>query len=212
MFATLLAYQSHCTLSNIRGKRACLLVHGSILSRIRASTQFGAVQCRCALIRYEGRSHRDCLPRVAERRAGPDRMQLQHGVSPSRRITGTDGILETTFVNSPPQAGPPEIHLRRGVSSTTPQETIVLPGDSGLLAETERFVRAVRPGREPWNGSTEAESVDTIATLEAIARSIRSGTREPGNPGTRLAGFTSVQALQAANRLLVLLAATGGGF
>ncbi|KAB0654017.1 hypothetical protein BDI24065_01230 [Burkholderia diffusa] len=139
-------------------------------------------------------------------------MQLQHGVSPSRRITGTDGILETTFVNSPPQAGPPEIHLRRGVPSATPRETIVLPGDSGLLAETERFVRAVRPGREPWNGSTEAESVDTIATLEAIARSIRSGTREPGNPGTRLAGFTSVQALQAANQLLALLAATGGGF
>ena len=93
-------------------------------------------------------------------------------------IAGTDGILETTFLNSPPEAGPPEIHLRRGVPSTTPRETIVLPGGSGFLAETERFVRAVRAGREQWNGSTEAESVDTIATLEAIARSIRSGTWE----------------------------------
>ncbi|WP_175975347.1 DUF4238 domain-containing protein [Burkholderia sp. BCC1047] len=44
MFATLLTYQTHCALPDFRGKLGCLLVHGSILSRIRASTKFGAVQ------------------------------------------------------------------------------------------------------------------------------------------------------------------------
>lgn len=93
-------------------------------------------------------------------------------------IAGTDGILETTFLNSPPEAGPPEIHLRRGVPSTTPRETIAFAGGSGFLAEAENYARAVTLGREHWNGSTEAESIDTVATLEAIARSIRSGNWE----------------------------------
>ncbi|ARK50807.1 hypothetical protein DF122_37585 [Burkholderia pseudomallei] len=43
MFATLLTYQTHCALPDFRGELGCLLVHGSILSRIRASTKFGAV-------------------------------------------------------------------------------------------------------------------------------------------------------------------------
>ncbi|SIT46466.1 hypothetical protein BN2476_510006 [Paraburkholderia piptadeniae] len=43
MFATLLAYQGHCALSDFRGKLARLLVHGSILSRVGASTKPGAV-------------------------------------------------------------------------------------------------------------------------------------------------------------------------
>ncbi|MFP3559154.1 Gfo/Idh/MocA family oxidoreductase, partial [Paraburkholderia sp. SIMBA_049] len=93
-------------------------------------------------------------------------------------IAGTEGILETTFLNSPPDAGPPEIHLRRGVPSTTPRETIALPGGNGFLAEAESYARAVALGHEHWNGSTEAESIDTVATLEAIARSIHSGNWE----------------------------------
>ena len=93
-------------------------------------------------------------------------------------ITGTDGILETTFLNSPPEAGPPDIHLRRGIPATTPRETITLAGGSGFLAEAESFARAVALGPGHWTGCTEQESVDTIATLEAIARSIRSGNWE----------------------------------
>jgi predicted dehydrogenase len=93
-------------------------------------------------------------------------------------IAGTDGILETTFLNNPPDAGPPEIHLRRGIPATTLRETITLTGGSGFLAEAESFARAVALGPEHWTGSTEQESIDTIATLEAIARSIRSGNWE----------------------------------
>ncbi|MEM5292563.1 hypothetical protein ACFQ3P_43625, partial [Paraburkholderia sabiae] len=41
--ATLLAHQAHCALSDFRGKLRYLLVHGSILSRVGASTKSGAV-------------------------------------------------------------------------------------------------------------------------------------------------------------------------
>jgi predicted dehydrogenase len=90
-------------------------------------------------------------------------------------IAGTDGILETTFLNSPPDAGPPEFHIRRGIPATTPRETITVAGGSGFFAEAESFALAVAEGPARWTGCTEAESVDTIATLEAIARSVRSG-------------------------------------
>ncbi|MDN7902497.1 hypothetical protein QZM82_40630, partial [Burkholderia cepacia] len=45
--ATLLAYQAHCALSDFWGKLAWLLVHGSILSRVGASTKLGAVHNAC---------------------------------------------------------------------------------------------------------------------------------------------------------------------
>ncbi|MCA8095094.1 hypothetical protein LGM65_30195, partial [Burkholderia anthina] len=41
--ATLLAHKTHCALSDFRGKLRYLLVHGSILSRVGASTKSGAV-------------------------------------------------------------------------------------------------------------------------------------------------------------------------
>ncbi len=44
MFATLLAHQAYCSLADFRGKLGCLLVHGSIVSRVGASTKPGAVQ------------------------------------------------------------------------------------------------------------------------------------------------------------------------
>jgi hypothetical protein len=43
MFATLLAHQAHCALPDFRGKLRYLLVHGSILSGVGASTKSGAV-------------------------------------------------------------------------------------------------------------------------------------------------------------------------
>jgi predicted dehydrogenase len=93
-------------------------------------------------------------------------------------IAGTEGILETTFLNSPPEAGPPELHLRRGIPSSTPRETITVAGKSGFLAEAESFALMVAHGPAHWTGCTEQESIDTIASLEAIARSVRSGNWE----------------------------------
>jgi len=49
MLATQLAHQTHCALSDFRGKLGYLLVHGSILSRVGASTKSGAVHIVMAL-------------------------------------------------------------------------------------------------------------------------------------------------------------------
>jgi len=49
------------------------------------------------------------------------------------------------------------------------------PGGDGFRAEAESFARMVRLGAGQWNGASEAESVDTVLALEAIAASARSG-------------------------------------
>ena len=43
MFATLLAHQAHCSLFDFRGKLDLFLVHGTILSKVGASTIPGVV-------------------------------------------------------------------------------------------------------------------------------------------------------------------------
>ncbi|QDH60964.1 DUF4942 domain-containing protein [Pandoraea pnomenusa] len=45
MLATLLAHQAHCALPDFRGKLARFLVHGSIFSRVGASSKSGAIHC-----------------------------------------------------------------------------------------------------------------------------------------------------------------------
>jgi xylose dehydrogenase (NAD/NADP) len=87
-------------------------------------------------------------------------------------IAGQSGILETTFLNHPPEGGEAVIHLRRGVRVDTVRETIATPGPNGFLAEAEEFARSITHGRQCWNGSTEQESVDTLAIIEAILQSI----------------------------------------
>lgn len=94
-------------------------------------------------------------------------------------IAGSGGIIETTYLNNPPDGGEPVVHLRRGVPISTPRETIVCEGGSGFLKESESFVRLVREGTAQWTGASEAESIGTIAALEAIERSVRSGNWEP---------------------------------
>lgn len=53
MFARLLAYQTYCALPDFRRKLAWLLVHGSILSRIRASTKSGVVHFASSSRRHD---------------------------------------------------------------------------------------------------------------------------------------------------------------
>lgn len=48
MFATLLAGETYCTFANFREKLGCLPVHGSVVSRVEASTKSGA------MVRFSG--------------------------------------------------------------------------------------------------------------------------------------------------------------
>jgi D-xylose 1-dehydrogenase (NADP+, D-xylono-1,5-lactone-forming) len=90
-------------------------------------------------------------------------------------IAGDRGTIATNYLNHPPIGGPPEIVLRRGIAVTEPTETIVVPSGNGFLAEAESFAAAVRLGPSHWNGASEAESIDIMATLEAIALASRTG-------------------------------------
>ena len=91
-------------------------------------------------------------------------------------IMGESGIIETSFANHAMSAdGPLPLRIRRGTAATVPFETLELPAGDGFRAETESFCRAVRLGPSEWDGASEAESIDTAMSLEAIARSMREG-------------------------------------
>jgi predicted dehydrogenase len=89
-------------------------------------------------------------------------------------IVGEDGAIETTYLNHPPVGGPPVLQVRRG-RVPLPYDIIEVPGGDGFLAETLSFARLVRSGRAHWTGATEEESLDIMATLEALLRSARAG-------------------------------------
>jgi xylose dehydrogenase (NAD/NADP) len=93
-------------------------------------------------------------------------------------IAGDAGMLETTYLNDPPEGGPPAIRLSQGIHNDAWNGTIETTGGSGFKAEAENFQEMVRYGLDRWTGSTEIESIDTILTLEALARSAHSGAWE----------------------------------
>jgi len=91
-------------------------------------------------------------------------------------VVGDKGVIETGYSNhAPPGAATLPLRVKRGAPTTVPFETEELPGTDGFKAEGESFARMVRLGASHWNGASEAESIDTVRALEAIAKSARSG-------------------------------------
>jgi predicted dehydrogenase len=91
-------------------------------------------------------------------------------------IIGERGVIETGYANhAPPGEATLPLRIKRGAAGTVAFETETLPAGDGFLAEAESFARMLREGPAAWNGASEAESVDTVAALEAIAHSLRSG-------------------------------------
>lgn len=88
-------------------------------------------------------------------------------------IAGENGVIETTFANHFPPARPATLSIKRGVAWDAPTDIIETPPTNGFLAEAESFAEFVRGGS--WNGTTEAESLDTLRILEAILESARTG-------------------------------------
>ncbi len=91
-------------------------------------------------------------------------------------IVGAEGVLETSYSNHAPDSGKLALRLKRGVPGTVPFETIEIEGDDGFRAEGESFARMIRLGAAEWNGASEAESIDTVLALQAIAASAKTGT------------------------------------
>ena len=92
-------------------------------------------------------------------------------------IVGESGVIETSYLNHGP-AGKLALNIRRGTAGTLPLEVLEVEGVNGFRAEAESFARMVRQGPAHWNGASEAESIDIVLTLDAIAASARSGKWE----------------------------------
>jgi xylose dehydrogenase (NAD/NADP) len=90
-------------------------------------------------------------------------------------IAGTEGVLQTTFMNHPNPVTPPVLYLKRGTGRDSTVETLETPTLNGFLAEAESFERLVRLGPDYWTGVTEPESIDIMLTVEALLQSARSG-------------------------------------
>ena len=88
-------------------------------------------------------------------------------------IAGTDGVIQTSFLNHPPLERPAEFLLKRGVGPEKEFERIEFPAMNGFRAEAESFARLVRGSVPRWDGPSPQESIDIALTLEAILQSAR---------------------------------------
>jgi predicted dehydrogenase len=93
-------------------------------------------------------------------------------------IVGAAGVIQTTYRNHTSAEQPGVLSLRTGSGPQAVDGIIETPPINGFLAEAESFERMVREGATHWIGATPEESVDIMATLEALLRSARSGAAE----------------------------------
>ena len=100
-------------------------------------------------------------------------------------ISCTQGTVETEYLNHtsdgpghPLGYQPSQMRVRRGVANTVPFETIHSAPGSGFRFCAEAFARVVAEKDFAAVERAAAASIDIAATLEAIARSARSGRTE----------------------------------
>jgi D-xylose 1-dehydrogenase (NADP+, D-xylono-1,5-lactone-forming) len=90
-------------------------------------------------------------------------------------IVGTEGVIETSFLNQPPLDRPATIRLRREADGGVPSGVIETQPVNGFLALAESFERSIRLGAEHWVGPCAEESLDIAITLEALLHSAGTG-------------------------------------
>jgi D-xylose 1-dehydrogenase (NADP+, D-xylono-1,5-lactone-forming) len=90
-------------------------------------------------------------------------------------IAGTQGVIQTQFLNHLPADRPAEFLIKRGVGADKAFEKVETAGTNGFRAEAESFERLIRgTGTDArWEGPTPEESIGIAATLEAILHSAR---------------------------------------
>jgi xylose dehydrogenase (NAD/NADP) len=90
-------------------------------------------------------------------------------------IAGSNGLIDTTFLNHTSSASQAVLHLRVGTDKNAVDSVVQTSAINGFLAEAESFERLVREGPAAWTGTTPAESIDIALTLQAILDSARTG-------------------------------------
>ena len=93
-------------------------------------------------------------------------------------IGGDQGVIETNYLNHPPMGGPAVLQIRRGTANTIPMEPVAVPDGNGFRLEAESFAALLRDGDTAWTGATPVESVDILATMDAMRASAKSGKWE----------------------------------
>jgi predicted dehydrogenase len=90
-------------------------------------------------------------------------------------LVGERGVLETGYANHAPAEGKLSLRIKRGAPGNVAFETEEVAGGDGFRAEAESFARMIRQGAAQWNGASEAESIDVVLSLQAIAESAKTG-------------------------------------
>ncbi len=91
-------------------------------------------------------------------------------------VVGDAGVIETGYANhGPADGGSLSLRVKHGAPGAAPFKTIDVPAMDGFAAEAISFANAIRLGWAHWNGASEAESIDTMRALAAIAESAKSG-------------------------------------
>ncbi len=98
-------------------------------------------------------------------------------------ICGSAGTLETEYLNhtadavgqSPHGYLPSQMRLRRGIANTLAFEDIRSPAGSGFRFAAEAFAKVIREQDHAAVARAAQASIDNAATLEALAKSARTG-------------------------------------
>jgi D-xylose 1-dehydrogenase (NADP+, D-xylono-1,5-lactone-forming) len=96
------------------------------------------------------------------------------------QVIGSDGIIEVENAFTPPRTQQSRLLVRRGARDAT-SEVLEFPPVDQYRLEAEGFSRLVRAGHGS-HGLPEmplVETLDNMATIEALLRSARSGRSEP---------------------------------
>ncbi len=104
-------------------------------------------------------------------------MSCAMDVANHRRATimGTQGTIETEYINHPSVEVPSQMRIRHGVANTIPFEEIHSAPGSGFAYCVEAFARIVAARDFDAIERAAKASLDIAATLEAIAQGARSG-------------------------------------
>jgi predicted dehydrogenase len=114
-------------------------------------------------------------------------MSCAMNVANERRaiIRGTQGTLETEYINHAGVPLPSEMRIRRGTAFNLPFEQVASPSGiavgSGFRFCAEAFAAKVRAGDFTAMQVAEQHSLDNAAVLAGLAKSAQSGKIEPLN-------------------------------
>jgi predicted dehydrogenase len=98
---------------------------------------------------------------------------FDHAPHRALRVFGTQGVIESTYPNTPDPTRPFEINIRRGTAWRMDFDRIELPAPPhGFRCETEAFVDLIE-GRRADRAALDRESIDNAATLRALLDAAR---------------------------------------